>query len=55
MVKKEIRARFGDLVQVELNSGETMEGVYSYHNLAGYCILNKNGFPISYKRILKKL
>lgn len=45
----------GDLIEVELSDGTHMEGNFNIHPLADFCILDFNGFPITYKKILRKV
>ena len=39
----------GDKIIGISKSGEEIEGIFSIHSLAGFCVLNKFNFPISIK------
>lgn len=47
--------KVGELIEVELRSGDIMIGTFNIHPLAEECILNKNGFPIKFKRCIRRV
>ena len=55
IIKKEIKAIIGDEVEVELYDGTLFTGKFDIHALAGICVLNKNNFPISFKKINRNI
>ena len=44
--------KYGEFIEVELKNGDKFKGIYAYHPLAGECVLNKNDFPITFKKII---
>ncbi len=52
---KKMNVLMGDTVLVELSDGTEFEGTFDVHPLADICVRNQHGFPMNYKRLIKKL
>jgi len=55
MSETELKPMMGDTIVVELRSGEEFTGIFQIHPLADECVMNQNGMPMNYKKILRIL
>ena len=50
---KTINPQLGDELSVELKDGTPFIGTFSIHPVAGECVLNQHGFPLTFRKIIK--
>ena len=52
---QKLNVQIGDTIEVELNSGGLFTGTFDIHPLANECVKNQHNFPLSYKKIIRKI
>ena len=45
----------GDRIEVEYRDGATIEGIWTHHPIAGWCVKLPSGIPMNYRRIVRKV